>query len=54
MKMLLLKPLIILALLSMTVGLVGCNTVEGFGEDMKTLGEKIEKKAGQSSDSSDY
>ena len=50
MKMLLVKPLLIFILLFMTVGLIGCNTMEGFGEDIKTLGEKIEKKAGDSSD----
>ena len=54
MKTLILKFALIFSLLAMTTGITGCNTMEGFGEDMKTLGEKIEKKAGQSSDSSDY
>ena len=25
--------------------LAGCNTVEGFGKDLKTVGNKIERKA---------
>ena len=25
--------------------LAGCNTVEGFGKDLSTLGDKIERKA---------
>ena len=28
-----------------TIGLAGCNTVEGFGKDVKTAGGKIEKAA---------
>ena len=28
-----------------SISLVGCNTVEGFGKDLKKVGEKIEKKA---------
>ena len=27
------------------LALSGCNTVEGFGKDMKTVGSKIERKA---------
>ena len=35
----------LLLLLVAAVGLSGCNTVEGFGKDLKKLGGKIEKKA---------
>jgi len=28
-----------------TVGLVGCNTMEGLGKDVSKLGDKIESKA---------
>jgi entericidin A len=28
-----------------TFALSGCNTVEGFGKDLKQIGAKIEKKA---------
>jgi predicted small secreted protein len=34
---------ILLAVLAL--GLAGCNTVEGFGKDVKKGGEKIEKAA---------
>ena len=35
----------ILLLIAGMVGLSGCNTMEGFGKDLKKLGGKIEKKA---------
>ena len=35
----------ILLLMAGIVGLSGCNTMEGFGKDLKKLGSKIEKKA---------
>ncbi|HKQ26143.1 MAG TPA: entericidin A/B family lipoprotein [Burkholderiales bacterium] len=36
--------LIVLAVAGALV-LAGCNTMEGFGKDLSTLGNKIEKKA---------
>jgi entericidin A len=38
-------PAVTLALLLCAVALAGCNTVEGFGRDLETLGDKIERKA---------
>jgi predicted small secreted protein len=35
----------ILLLIACILGLSGCNTMEGFGKDLKKLGGKIEKKA---------
>ena len=37
----------VLVLLTVTVVLIlaGCNTMEGFGKDLKSLGGNIEKKA---------
>lgn len=35
----------VIALLLAVVVLVGCNTVEGIGKDLKKGGEKIEKSA---------
>ena len=44
----LMKALLI-ALLGMSViGLTACNTVEGFGQDVKATGKGIEKAADQS------
>ena len=55
MTLLNMKSVVIFALLLMTMAATGCNTMEGLGEDVKTLGESIEKKAGGSSgSSSDY
>ena len=31
----------------MLVGVVGCETMKGVGKDLSTLGDKIEKKAGE-------
>ena len=50
MKLALFKPLALLSALMMTIGLAGCNTIEGFGKDLKKVGEKIEKKADEITD----
>jgi predicted small secreted protein len=42
------KPLVLL-----TLGLGGCNTVEGFGKDSQDLGGSIGKKTDKSIDSND-
>jgi entericidin A len=47
------KPLMLLTMLLLMPGLAGCNTVEGFGKDLKHLGGSIEKKAEKTTDSSD-
>jgi len=39
------RALIALIAALATIGLAGCNTVEGFGKDVKTAGGKIEKAA---------
>lgn len=40
---------LLIALLGMSViGLTACNTVEGFGQDVKATGKGIEKAADQS------
>ena len=39
------KLMALLALLSFSLALAGCNTVEGMGKDVKATGEKIEKSA---------
>ncbi len=39
------KRVLVLVLLAGVVGLAGCNTMEGLGKDLKTLGSKIEDKA---------
>jgi predicted small secreted protein len=36
------KPMIAVLMFAM-LGLAGCNTMEGFGQDMKKAGESIEK-----------
>jgi predicted small secreted protein len=41
------KRLAVLLLVVWAVGLAGCNTMEGLGKDVKTLGDKIENKAEQ-------
>jgi len=38
------RVLIVLAV-AVALTLAGCNTMEGFGKDLSTLGDKIEKKA---------
>ena len=38
------RVLIVLAV-AVLMTLAGCNTMEGFGKDLSTLGNKIEKKA---------
>jgi len=47
------KPLILLITLLLMNGLAGCNTVEGFGKDLKHLGGSIEKKAEKTTDSTE-
>jgi predicted small secreted protein len=39
------NPAAILALLLWVATLAGCNTMEGFGQDLEALGNKIESKA---------
>lgn len=39
------KKLTALAMLCLVVVLTGCNTVQGFGEDLQKLGSKIDQKA---------
>ena len=39
------KKITLLAILSLTIALAGCNTMKGFGEDLQKVGEKIEDKA---------
>jgi len=34
-----------ICILIASIGLAGCNTVEGFGKDVKKTGESIEKAA---------
>ena len=46
-----LKQLVILPALVMFFGLAGCNTMEGFGQDLKKVGDQIEEKANKDSDS---
>jgi len=41
-----LRALVLLAPAA-ALGLVGCNTMEGLGKDVKTLGGKIEQTADQ-------
>lgn len=41
------KYLTLLALLAYALMLAACNTMEGLGKDISTLGNKIEKKADQ-------
>ncbi len=37
------RPLILVLLLA--AGMAGCNTMEGFGRDVESAGEKIEEQA---------
>ncbi|HCY14442.1 MAG: entericidin [Curvibacter sp. GWA2_64_110] len=39
------KKITLLAILSVTLALVGCNTVKGVGQDLQKAGEKIEGAA---------
>jgi predicted small secreted protein len=41
-----------LSVILMTFGLSGCETMEGFGRDVKSLGDSIEKAASDSDDDS--
>lgn len=34
-----------LAFVALSLALAGCNTVEGFGKDLKAVGSKLERKA---------
>jgi entericidin A len=40
-----LKGVLALAMATAFMALAGCNTMEGFGQDLKKLGDKIERKA---------
>ena len=44
------KPFLTLIVALMILGLSGCETMEGFGKDVKTLGESIENAADDDSD----
>jgi predicted small secreted protein len=39
------KKITLLAILSLSLALAGCNTMKGFGEDLQKAGEKIEGAA---------
>jgi predicted small secreted protein len=39
------RCVVVLVLATGILALSGCNTMEGFGKDLKTVGSKIEKKA---------
>ena len=39
------KRVFVLLLMIGILALSGCNTMEGFGKDLKSIGGKIEKKA---------
>jgi len=39
------KTIATLIALSFTLALAGCNTFRGFGQDLQTVGNKIEDKA---------
>lgn len=43
--LILMKTLVLTAIGAGTVGLTGCNTMEGLGKDISKLGGKIENKA---------
>ncbi len=47
------KSLTITILILLSLGLAGCETMEGLGEDIENLGEAIQKKSKSSNDSSD-
>ncbi|HWH47854.1 MAG TPA: entericidin A/B family lipoprotein [Burkholderiales bacterium] len=36
---------LVLVAIAVALSLAGCNTMEGFGKDLKSLGGNIEKKA---------
>ncbi|GMU43835.1 MAG: entericidin A/B family lipoprotein [Xanthomonadales bacterium] len=40
-----LRPLLWLLAAGLVISLSACNTVEGFGKDVKKAGQKIEEKA---------
>ena len=37
--------IVLLAVIAVAVALAGCNTMQGLGKDMQTVGKKIERKA---------
>lgn len=39
------KPTLLLAALVLMVSLAGCNTMEGFGQDIEKVGSEIEEAA---------
>ena len=39
------KRLIVISLAAWLVIMAGCNTMQGLGRDIETVGEKIQKKA---------
>ena len=39
------KPFLLLTVLLMLLGLTGCETMEGLGKDIQSLGEAIEDSA---------
>ncbi|SDL42859.1 entericidin A [Modicisalibacter muralis] len=39
------KPTLLLAALFLLVSLAGCNTMEGFGQDVEKVGSEIEEAA---------
>jgi predicted small secreted protein len=47
------KPFLMLTVILMIFGLSGCETMEGFGKDVQSLGDSIEKAASDSDDDSD-
>ena len=44
------KSLLTLIVALMILGLSGCETMEGFGKDVQSLGDSIEKAANDDSD----
>jgi predicted small secreted protein len=47
------KPFLMLTVILMIFGLSGCETMEGFGKDVKKLGDSIENAASDSDDDPD-
>ena len=37
--------IVLLAVIAVAVALAGCNTMQGLGKDLQTVGKKIERKA---------
>lgn len=44
------KNLTIISLLLMALGLAGCNTTRGFGQDVEAVGDTIEDSAEEASE----